>query len=360
LRYKHKLLFQAAIRHGRLFLVYIVQLILHLKNWATGLIGLVLLLAEVFPTFASIFPDGRGDRIMLAVGAGLLVSAYRIFEDDHAQIEALEGTTGPEPRAGEPALEVRHANRVIATVSPVPRPDLAEIGRDARRTAIEEFDREAERLRPKSFIDFAFQEETLRDREAYERDVARYAEAMQRHAESLYQYLNAVHGHGLLRPAIVNTGTIPASNVTLEIELPPAWRAASGQERSWILGGEGPAMPSLPKAIAEAVTSGSGNGSLAEEASEVAQGRGPLVIQRDGRQILKYPVGALPAGATVDDLEPAYLIHEPERGAANPFVSRVFATELTSPLVFELTSDVVVGEPLAHPYSVPGRPVDAG
>jgi hypothetical protein len=340
--------------------VYVVQLITHLKNWATGLIGLVLLLAEVFPTFASIFPDGRDERIMLAVGAGLLVSAYRIFEDDHAQIEELEGKADPEPRAGEPALEVRHANRVIGTISPVPRPDLAEIGREARRATIEEFDREAERLRPKSFIDFAFQDETLRDRDAYDRDVARYAEAMQRHGESLYRYLTALHCHGTLRPAIVNTGTIAASNVTLEIELPPAWRAASEQEQAWILGGAGPEMPLLPQAVGEAVKPDTGHGSRAEAALPVTTGHGPLAIQRDGRQILKYPIGAIPAGVTVDDLEPAYLIHEPDQGVANPFVSRVFATELTSPLVFEFTGDVVVGEPLAHPYSFPGRPVDAG
>jgi hypothetical protein len=166
----------------------------------------------------------------------------------------------------------------------------------------------------------------------------------------LYRYLTALHCHGTLRPAIVNTGTIAASNVTLEIELPPAWRAASEQEQAWILGGAGPEMPSLPRAVAEVVSSGTGHGPRAEAAFPVTTGHGPLAIQRDGRQILKYPVGAIPAGATVDDLEPAYLIHKPDRGAANPFVSRVFATELTSPLVFEFTGDLAVDGPLANLY----------
>jgi hypothetical protein len=79
---------------------------------------------------------------------------------------------------------------------------------------------------------------------------------------------------------------------------------------------------------------------------------GPRPIQRDGRHILKYAVGTIPAGATADDLEPAYLIHEPANGPGNPFRSRVFATELTSPLIFEFEGAITINEPLANPYPI--------
>jgi hypothetical protein len=240
LRSKHKQLFTAAIRHGRLFLVYIVQLITHLKNWGTGLIGLVLLLAESFPSFASIFPDGRGDRIVVGVGIGLLVSAYRIFEDDHAQIEELEGAAGPEPRAGEPVLVVRNLDRVIGAISPVPPPDLAKIEREAWRAALEEFDREAERLRPRSFIDFAFQDEALRDRETYEQDVARYVEAMRQHGEILFRYLTALQWSppAGYRQHRAHTGKQRIAGDRAATRLETRQRSGAGLDTGWCRTGE--------------------------------------------------------------------------------------------------------------------------
>jgi hypothetical protein len=321
---------------------YVFRLGKHLIPWFFGIVAgaswLIGYLPEDFRDSIPLVRDSFGSRFVTLLVVGIIWAGYRIFVEYQSKIRSLESATAQKPQL---SVKLSGKNRVNDSTMQLvtrrlPKPELSAIESEARATAEKTFIQKCEEAhseRSKAEYPGIMYLPDCKDEDQYAREVDEYVAELREYRAEKYKFDLAQMYAREVNLVVSNEGDFAARDVFLKIELPPNWRTATDEEIDWVNGVGEPIVPEPPEALylpfSPPYVPAIEDGPIYQPDAVQPDSRRPSISVREGRTIVNYSIGNVPADHEVSDLVPFYLMIVDPNGHIEDFVVRVTAEGLS-------------------------------